>query len=187
MKPVCSWIVLSYKVPSEPSTLRVRVWRTLKSLGVVYLQQSVCAAPDTAEVRKKIQSLTKLIEASEGEALLLEVRQFSALTEEELIGMFNRQRTAEYEEFLEGCRHFVQEIETETLKGKFAYHEVEENEAELGKLKRWHKKIAKRDFFSCAASVEAVKMLDKCERTFAAFVQTVYATEGHAEGEIGKQ
>lgn len=178
------WIVLSYKVPSEPSTIRVRVWRTLKALGVVYIQQSVCVAPDTAEVKKKIQSLKKLIESNEGEALLLEVSKFSAVTEEELTEIFNKQRVAEYEEFLEGCNNFLHEIETETRKGKFTYHEVEENEAELGKLRRWYKKIAKRDFFSCANSMQAKQKLDECEQKFGIFIETVYSTEGKAEGDI---
>lgn len=123
-----SWIVLSYKVPSEPSTIRVRVWRTLKALGVVYIQQSVCVAPDTAEVQKKIQSLKKLIESNKGE----------------------------------------------------------ENEAELGKLKRWYKKIAKRDFFSCANSMQAKQKLEECEQTFRVFMEAVYTAEGGAEGEITK-
>lgn len=181
-----SWIVLSYKVPSEPSTIRVRVWRTLKALGVVYIQQSVCVAPETAEVKKKIQSLKKLIESSEGEALLLEVSKFTDVTEEELTEIFNKQRIAEYEEFIEGCNNFLHEIETETMKCKFTYHEVEENEAELGKLKRWYKKITKRDFFSCTNSMQAKQKLDECELKFGVFIENVYYTEGKAEGDITK-
>ncbi|WP_051620430.1 Chromate resistance protein ChrB [Paenibacillus sp. UNC451MF] len=181
-----SWIVLSYKVPSEPSTIRVRVWRTLKALGAVYIQQSVCVAPITVEVLKKLQSLKKLIESNEGEALLLEVNKFSPSTEEELIVIFNNQRIAEYEEFLEGSRNFLNEIETETKKGKFTYHEVEENEAELAKLKRWHNKILKRDFFSCTNSIQAKQKLNECEQRFGEFIETVYATEGQVEGEVAK-
>lgn len=181
-----SWIVFSYKVPSEPSTIRVRVWRTLKALGVIYIQQSVCVAPDNAEVRKKIQSIKKLIESSEGEALLLDVNQFATHTEEELLNIFNKQRIAEYEEFLEGCKNFLNEIEKETRKGKFTYHEVEENEAELAKLKRWIKKITKRDFFSCPDLEQAKLKLDECELKFSEFIETVYATEGAVEGKIRK-
>jgi hypothetical protein len=182
-----SWIVFSYKVPNEPSTIRVRVWRTLKALGVVYIQQSVCVAPETAEVTKKIQSIKKLIESSEGEALYLEVNKFTAGTEEQLFELFNKQRIAEYEELLEGCKNFLNEIETETRKGKFTYHEVEENEAELSKLKRWHKKIMKRDFFSCPNSLKAKQLLDECEQTFGEFIESVYASEGNVEGEITKE
>lgn len=184
MNNQCAWIIFSYKVPSEPSTIRVRTWRTLKALGVVYIQQSVCIAPETPEVKKKLLSIQKLIEASEGEVLLLEVSKLAANSEELLLELFNKQRQSEYDELIEGCRHFLQEIEMETKKGKFTYHEVEENEAELGKLKRWHKKIAKRDFFSCPSSEQAKHMLDECEQRFNEFTEKVYATEGTAEGDI---
>lgn len=184
MDKECSWIMFSYKVPSEPSTIRVRTWRTLKALGVVYMQQSVCIVPETADVRKKINAIKKLIESNEGEVLLLEVEQFSANTEKILFELFNKQRIAEYDEFIEGCKNFLAEIETETNKGKFTYHEVEENEAELGKLKRWHKKIIMRDFFTCSSSQQAKHMLDECEQRFDAFIDMVYEAEGKVEGNV---
>lgn len=52
------WIVLSYKVPIEPSTIRVRVWENLKALGVTHLQQFVCIGPDTIDVCKKLNRLS---------------------------------------------------------------------------------------------------------------------------------
>jgi ribosomal protein L30/L7E len=180
----CSWIVFSYKVPSEPSTIRVRVWRTLKALGVIYIQQSVCVAPDTPDVRKKVYAIQKLIESSEGEALLLEVNKFAEITEEQLWGLFNKQRITEYNELMESCNNFLKEIFQESIKGNFTYHEVEENEAELGKLKRWQKKIMKRDFFCCANSEKAKHLLDQCEQSFNEFTKKVYATEGKNEGQI---
>ena len=110
----------------------------------------------------------------------------TATTEDELLALFNKHRTAEYDELLEGCDNFLREIEieNETRKGKFTFHEVEENEAELGKLKRWHKKIAKRDFFHNEKAEAAQVELETCEQYFNAFVETVYATEGRSEGEI---
>ena len=39
------WLVLIYRVPSEPSRLRSAVWRRLKSLGAIYLQNSAAALP----------------------------------------------------------------------------------------------------------------------------------------------
>jgi hypothetical protein len=32
------WLVLIYRVPSEPTRLRSTVWRRIKSLGAIYLQ-----------------------------------------------------------------------------------------------------------------------------------------------------
>lgn len=184
MNAAHKWIVFSYKVPTEPSTLRVRVWRTLKALGVIYVQQSVCVAPGTPEVRKKADLLKTSIESNGGEVLLLEVERFSDETEQQLIELFNRQRTMELEEFFGGCHLFLKEMESETAKGNFSYHEVEENEAEFAKLKRWHKKIMKRDFFCCPLTGESKRLLEQCEQKFTEFIQKVYATEGTAEGQI---
>lgn len=184
MKMNHSWVVLSYKVPSEPSTLRVRVWRNLKALGVAYIQQSVCVAPDTTEVRKKIQLIKKTIDSNGGETLLMDVVQFAATTEEQLIRMFNRQRTKEYEEFLDGCKLFLNEMESETRKENFTFHEVEENEADLGKLKRWFRKIMKRDFFQSTLAAQAKSQLDLCETRLTEFTDQVYRSEGQLEGRI---
>lgn len=39
------WLVLVYKIPAEPTRLRAGVWRKIKNLGAVYLQNAVAALP----------------------------------------------------------------------------------------------------------------------------------------------
>jgi DNA-binding transcriptional regulator PaaX len=39
------WLLLIYRVPPEPTRLRSTVWRRIKSLGAIYLQNSVAALP----------------------------------------------------------------------------------------------------------------------------------------------
>ena len=39
------WLLLIYRVPSEPTRLRATVWRRLKGLGAIYLQNSAAALP----------------------------------------------------------------------------------------------------------------------------------------------
>lgn len=41
-----------YKIPSQPSRLRLQVWRKLQSIGAVYLQDAVCALPAGSEHEK---------------------------------------------------------------------------------------------------------------------------------------
>jgi hypothetical protein len=155
-------------------------------MGGLYIQQSVCLAPAVPEVQKKLQQIQKLISDSKGESLLLDVNQFSGTSQEELVRMFNKQRTEEYEEFIDGCSLFLREIESETGKGKFTFHEVEENEADLSKLKRWQRKILKRDFFNCPLQTQAINRLHQCENALYHFTNQVYRVEGKAEGEINK-
>ena len=45
-----AWRTLIYRVPAEPASKRVSVWRDLKRLGALYLQQCVCIVPDLANV-----------------------------------------------------------------------------------------------------------------------------------------
>src|SRR5262249_57473118 len=49
--PPGRWLLLIYRVPSEPSRLRATVWRRIKSLGAIYLQNSAAALPRSEERR----------------------------------------------------------------------------------------------------------------------------------------
>ncbi|KEQ26689.1 Chromate resistance protein ChrB [Paenibacillus tyrfis] len=178
------WLILSYRVPAEPSTLRVRVWRTLKSIGAFYLQQSVCVLPLTSDIQGKATQLQNLISDNHGEVILLEVEQFSGITEEQMVASFNQQREVEYKEFIESCNVFLEEIKKETSIGNFSYHEVEENEVELVRLKRWHRKILNRDFFQTNYTTESQNKLDECVASLEHFTQQVYEEEGNKEGEL---
>lgn len=184
MNKLNTWLILAYKVPTEPSTLRVRVWRTLKETGVVYIQQSVCVAPEFPEVKKKVKNIEKLIKTNHGSAFLLEVKEFSSITEKQLIETFNEQRILEHKEFMDGCQKFLDELEMETQRQNYTFHEVEENEADLAKLKKWYRKIVKRDFFSSHMLLKSKQQLDHCENVLSQFTNKVYQSEGHLEGQI---
>lgn len=115
---------------------------------------------------------------------MLEVEQFSGITEEQMVASFNQQREVEYKEFIESCNIFLEEIKKETSLGNFSYHEVEENEAELVRLKRWHRKILNRDFFQTNYTTESQNKLDECAASLEHFTQQVYEEEGNKEGEL---
>jgi hypothetical protein len=51
-------------------------------------------------------------------------------------------------------------------------------------LKRWYKKILKRDFFSAYKRIEAKNTLEICEKLFAEFTDKIYQSEGNFEGNI---
>ena len=52
-----SWLILVYRIPSEPTRLRASVWRRLRSAGAVYLQNSVAALPDTGGAQRLMRTL----------------------------------------------------------------------------------------------------------------------------------
>ena len=41
-----TWIIVVYRVPSRPSTLRVAAWKKAKEVGSLALQQSTYLFPD---------------------------------------------------------------------------------------------------------------------------------------------
>lgn len=67
-----NWLLLVYKVPSEPSARRVYVWRKLKRLGAILLHDSVWVLPATPRMRENLQWLAAEINEMTGEAFLWE-------------------------------------------------------------------------------------------------------------------
>ena len=48
------WLLLIYRVPPEPTRLRSTVWRRIKSLGAIYLQNSVAARPSAPKTSRSV-------------------------------------------------------------------------------------------------------------------------------------
>ena len=78
------WLLLVYRIPSDPSRLRAAVWRRLKSLGAVYLQNSAAALPATDGAERALRKLRREILEMNGSAVLLSC---SALAgEQDMVG-----------------------------------------------------------------------------------------------------
>ncbi|KSU84035.1 hypothetical protein GA0061096_0044 [Fictibacillus enclensis] len=175
------WYLFSYKVPVEPSTLRVRIWRNLKALGVLYIQQSVCLVPKVGDIGNKLTKLHTLIKDHGGESFMMEILKFSDYSEEELIKMFNEQRSKEYHDWLESCRHFGQDMDREAANSS-AYYNIDESEMELMRLKRQLRKILKRDYFNYELSFHAKACLKQCEENLYSLAEAEYKLEGVQKG-----
>jgi hypothetical protein len=67
-----TWLLLAYRVPRDPSASRVRVWRKLKRLGAVALQDAVWVLPATAHTREQFRWLASEIDELGGETTLWE-------------------------------------------------------------------------------------------------------------------
>lgn len=67
-----SWLLFLYKVPHEPSTRRVYVWRKLKRLGAVMLHDSAWVLPQVPSNLEQLRTLAKEIVDLGGDSLLWE-------------------------------------------------------------------------------------------------------------------
>jgi DNA-binding transcriptional regulator PaaX len=63
-----NWLFLIYKIPREPSALRVGVWRKLRSLGAVLTHDSVWVLPENSRNKEQFQWLTNDINQQSGSA-----------------------------------------------------------------------------------------------------------------------
>ena len=61
---------------------------------------------------------------------------------------------------------------------KFNFAELEENEQNLKRLRKWMLKIQKRDFFISQKSQAAIATFENCQRQLRAYTLQVYALEG---------
>jgi hypothetical protein len=174
-----SWLLLTYKVPPEPSKKRVAVWRRLKGMGAVYLQSGVCLLPKTDDHVRRLKLLEHDVSGMGGEAVILETVALDGSQEEKVVARFRADRDEAYREFLEKCADFEAEIAKETAAHHFTYAELEENEVDLKKLEGWLEKIRKLDFYGATLAAEAQTRLRACEALLDAYAQQVF--EAHDE------
>jgi hypothetical protein len=179
------WIVLIYRIKAESSGRRTYVWRQLRQLGAVYLQQAVAVLPDRPELRAELDRLGQRIRGGGGEASLLETMSPSGTWEEELVARFNAARDAEYDEIVDSVERFEDEIRRESRKRRFRFAELEEGEADWEKLQRWFARLVERDFFGAPGRADAERALARGRTLLDTFTQEVYRLEGldAADGE----
>jgi hypothetical protein len=176
--PLARWLLLIYRVPQEPPGRRTYVWRQLKQLGAVYLQQAAAILPDSPGLRQALEALAARIREYEGEVSLLETTSPDQDWERATIDRFNRARDEEYAELVENVERFEDEIARETRKGKFTFAELEDIEADWEKLGRWRERIRERDFFDAPGCAEAEQALERGRAALQAFAARVYEHEG---------
>ncbi len=169
------WLVLIYRVPSEPTRLRATVWRRLRSLGAVYLQNSVTALPNSLAAERALRKLRHEITEMGGSAVLL--HSTALVGEEDVLNAFQEARNDEYEEIVDRCQDFLVQVQKEHLAEHFTFAELEENEVDLVKLQSWFAKVAERDTLGAAGREEAEAALARCETSLEAYASRVYEVE----------
>jgi len=170
------WLLLIYRVPPEPTRLRSTVWRRIKSLGAIYLQNSVAALPASPTAERSLRKLRREILDMSGTAVLLSAAVLAG--EAEVRGAFQAARNDEYEEIVDKCEDFLAQVQKEYVDNHFTYAELEENEVDLVKLKNWFAKITERDAFGADGRAATERAIESCEQSLEAYATRVYAEEG---------
>ena len=143
------WVLLVYKLPREPSRHRVAVWRKLRDLGALYLQDGVAALPEDAVTREQLEWLQLRVREAGGEATLWEARLGTVAEEGELVEAFRAAREAAYQTLIAEAERVRRKAEM----GGAALSEP------LGKLEREFRAERRRDYFRSPLRTQAATAL----------------------------
>ena len=143
------WVLLVYRLPREPSRHRVAVWRKLRDLGALYLQDGVAALPEDAVTREQLEWLQLRVREAGGEATLWEAKPGTLAEEGELVEAFRSSREEAY-------RTIIAEAERLRRKVQMGGGALSE---QLGKLEREFRAERRRNYFRSQLRLEAAGAL----------------------------
>src|ERR1044071_1064471 len=163
------WLLVTASSAGATDSLRVAIWRKLRSLGALYLHQSVCVLPARADVEREIRRLVDRVRANGGAARVLRIT-FEDINEEaHLVSELQAARDDEYGEVLERVPAFLAELRNERDRDRATYEEVEESEADLERFRTWLAKIDRRDYFGAPRRADAHAAVERCSQALEAF------------------
>ena len=99
--PEPTWVLLTYKIPREPTASRAYVWRKLKRLGALLMHDAVWVLPATPWTREQLQWLVVEIGELGGEAQLWESRLLVNGQADTLVNQFEARVNTAYQEILD--------------------------------------------------------------------------------------
>jgi hypothetical protein len=145
-------LLLLVGVPPTPSSLRVRVWRRLRSLGAVPLKRSAYLLPDTPERYEDFQWLAQEIQREGGEATLVRVHQIENLDPDDVRRLFHEPRDKDYRQLAVRYRKLLQSLDRKSAPISTRVQE------ELGRLAKDHHRIRDIDFFDAPGGAEVRRL-----------------------------
>ncbi|MHB8671209.1 MAG: Chromate resistance protein ChrB [Acidimicrobiales bacterium] len=148
------WVLLTYRLPREPSTPRITVWRKLRRLGAAQVVDGLVALPADARTKEQLEWLADEVTDAGGEATVWAARLGSVGVERTLAARMAARVAAEYAAL--GAT-------AEAALGATAEAALGEPEATrrqtLGRLRRELRLIAASDHFPPAERARAEEAL----------------------------
>jgi hypothetical protein len=143
------WVLLTYRLPREPSTPRSSVWRKLRRLGVAQLGDGLVALPADARTREQLEWIADEVREAAGTAGVWLAKPATVAQERELATAMAAARTIEYQALRADAETALRFDDPERL------HALRRLRAELHRIRR-------RDFFpppECDRAVSAIEQV----------------------------
>lgn len=141
------WVLLAYRLPREPSTPRIALWRKLRRLGAAQVLDSLVALPLSDRSREQLEWLADEVIEAGGEASIWLAQPGSVAQEREL-----RQRLADV--IADEYRAIARAARAAAADGASTRRRT------LGRLRRELRRIADRDYFPPPERAEAQAAVD---------------------------
>ncbi len=147
------WLILTATLPTNPSALRVRVWRALKATGAGTLREGVYVLPAAVPSALTLRELARTITDAGADAHLLELRARDEGQERDFRALFDRSEL--YAELLQAA--------TDSRKGIGKATEAELHKT-LRSLEQQLQQVQASDFFPGKDSARAVDAIATLRR-----------------------
>lgn len=165
--PSANWLVLVARLPVDDPAARMRVLRTLESLGAAVMREGAYLLPDTPAARQSLAALADYVARSAGTADVLRVSAASPAQEASFVRLFDR--SARYDELVKTVK---------SLRVGFGHSEPGAISRVLAKQRRDFEDIAALDFFPGEPRARAEGALHEVE---AAVKSLLFAARSGAE------
>jgi hypothetical protein len=172
------WVVLVYRVPSTPPRLRAAVWRQLKRLGAIYLQNATVALPAGPASERAFRRLRHEILKMSGTAFVMSCQVLAG--EPELHDAFVAARNDEYEQIVDASGTFVSGVEEEIDAQRLTLEYLQEKELALRKMQKWLADVRGRDVFDAPGHDPAIRALARCDAVVEQYAELMYAADAPA-------
>ncbi len=156
VRGVGRWLILIYHLPRDPSRHRVAVWRKLKALGALYLQDGVAALPEDAVTREQLEWLRLRVREAGGEATLWEAVPNTVAEDRTLVERFRADREEAYGALIEAAERLGRNA-APGADGTAPFEELE-------KLEREFRAERRRDYFRSPLRDVAAEALREARR-----------------------
>jgi hypothetical protein len=128
------WVLLAYRLPRQPSTPRIALWRQLRALGVAQIVDGVVALPLDARTRERLEWLAEEVVEHGGEATVWLAAPGSAAQERALAAQMATSVATDY-------LRVIDEASAE------AHQPVVVRRRTVARLRRELRRIGARDYF----------------------------------------
>lgn len=130
-----SWVLLVYRLPREPSTPRISVWRKLKRLGVAQLGDGLVGLPLDARNRERLEWIAEEVVEASGTAAVWLAEPTSRRHVRTIVDELVAARGEEYRQVVEDAAVAA------------SLDDVAARRRSLRRLRRQLREIRRRDYF----------------------------------------